>query len=395
MSNNQSLPESMEAYGWPQYLSRSTFTEDPAGTYGRITSRQGPIFHVMGKHGSIPATMAGKLGHGAESDAELPVVGDWVALRSSQIVQVLPRFSALSRKESGASKQPGRTEHGQVLASNIERLILVWPCTKDPRTGGMIARFLASAEASGMKPCLALTKGDLVPPQDGLALKARMEQAWPGLPVWLVSSWHQALSFDPVGNILKGFEPGSTSIMVGLSGAGKSSLLKALLQTGEPEDRERADSIRIQALSEHVNKGRHTTTSRDMFPLPGGSLLIDNPGIREVGLWFDDPDSSILDSSFSLLTEIAQDCQFTDCSHQGEPGCAVTAAIQAGTLPEGILLQYRKLSDELNHLERSRLKPRSGTKQKLAWHEKQTLDSSKNWGKDIQKFLKNKKKEIW
>lgn len=353
------------------------------------------MFHVLTRTGLIMATMAGKLGHGAESDAELPVVGDWVSLRLSQIVGVLPRYSSLARKESGASKQPGRSEHGQVLAANIDRLILVWPCTKDPRTGGMIARFIASAEASNMAPYLVLTKGDLVSPEEGLALKARMESSWRGLPVRLVSSMESTLSFDPLDSLIKDFEPGTTSIMVGLSGAGKSSLLKALLETDPTEGSELAGAIRIQAISNHVNKGRHTTTSRDMFHLPGGSLLIDNPGIREVGLWFDDPESIILDASFALLTEFASQCHFGDCSHQGEPGCAVAEAIRVGSLPEGILLQYRKLQDELRHLERSRLKPKSATKQKLAWHEKQERDSSRSWGKEINKFFKNKKKEIW
>jgi ribosome biogenesis GTPase len=192
---------------------------------------------------------------------------------------------------------------------------------------GRLERFLSLAWESGAQPVVALTKADLVP--DTTFLLADAESAAPGVRVVVVS----ATSGEGVEE-LSAVLAGGTAVLLGQSGAGKSTLTNALLGREVQEG---------QAIRDADGKGRHTTTTRDLLPLPGGGVLIDTPGLRGVGLW--DAEAG-LGQVFSEIEQLAQDCRFQDCSHQSEPGCAVLAALEDGTLQHRRLESYRKLLRE-------------------------------------------------
>jgi ribosome biogenesis GTPase len=192
---------------------------------------------------------------------------------------------------------------------------------------GRLERFLSLAWESGAEPLVVLTKADLVP--DTTHLLADAEAAAPGVQV-VVASAASGEGLEVLGAVLGG----GTSVLLGQSGAGKSTLSNALTGSEVQE---------VQATRDADGKGRHTTTTRDLLALPGGGVLIDTPGLRGVGLW--DAEGGVA-QVFSEIEELARDCRFQDCSHQAEPGCAVLAALEDGTLAHRRLESYRKLLRE-------------------------------------------------
>ncbi len=254
--------------------------------------------------------------------------GDWVAVdpegASPRYVRtVLPRRTAFVRSTSS------KRSEGQILAANVDHAIIAVSLAVDPDLG-RIERFLALAWESGAQPLVVLTKADLVPDATGLAyLVQDVETTAPGVQVLPVS----AVTGDGL-DVLAAVVCDGTSVLLGQSGAGKSTLANALL--GE-------DVMAVRATRDTDGKGRHTTTTRNLFVLPGGGVLIDTPGLRGVGLW--DAESGV-GQVFSEIEELAGRCRFHDCAHHREPGCAVLAAVEAGELPERRLESYRKLMRE-------------------------------------------------
>lgn len=262
------------------------------------------------------------LGAGLYADSVLggPAVGDWVALRDELAVAVLPRTSAFVR--TGA----GRTSTAQVVAANLDVVLVVDALTADPRLR-RVERYLAVAWSSGATPVVVLTKADVCDDVDA-AVQAVREDAL-GVDVLPVSSW-TGDGLDAVRALLR---PGSTAATVGPSGVGKSSLLNALageVVAGTREIRE-------------DGRGRHTTTARELHLLPGGALLVDTPGMRELAL-HDDADG--VATTYADVAELAADCRFRDCTHGNEPGCAVAAAIDDGRLDPARFRGWRKLQAE-------------------------------------------------
>ena len=292
----------------------------------RVAARHhGPceLLTELGRLGGVPA--------GRLEDHELPAVGDWVAARpldgerKAVIEAVLPRRSAFTRKEAWS-----RTV-AQVVAANVDTVFLVTAFGGD-LNGRRLERYLTSAWDSGASPVIVANKADLA--HDRLLELGEVDAVALGVPVLVVS----AATGEGMDELEPHLRPGRTVALLGSSGVGKSTLVnrlagRELLATNE---------IRKDG------RGRHTTTHRELVPLPAGALLIDTPGMRELQLWADE---EVLDSTFAEIAELAAACRFSDCSHEHEPGCAVKSAIADGSLPRERFASYRKLQRELRALE--------------------------------------------
>lgn len=300
----------------------------------RVASISRGVYHLAAAEGEVDARVLKRV---RTSPTGPPAVGDWVVVESfsvpgvdPRIVHVLDRRSRLSRKAAGA-----RTEE-QVVAANVDAVFLVMGLDGDfnPRR---LERFVAMVRESGAEPVVVLTKADLC--ADPEAGRAQAEEAAPGTTVVAVN----ALAGENLAPLATHLAAGGTVAMVGSSGAGKSTLLNALC--GEVV-------MRTAPVRESDDRGRHTTTHRRLVQLPGGGLLIDNPGIRELQLWADDEGS--LEETFDDIEELALQCRFRDCGHGQEPGCGVQAAIRDGSLDPARLRNYDDLREEQRRLEQRR-----------------------------------------
>src|SRR5947209_5929512 len=251
-------------------------------------------------------------------------VGDWVALtaedRSWRLDAVLSRRSSIQRAAVNGESA------AQLLASNVDVMLVVVPAVPEPRLG-MAERLIALAWDSGAMPLVVLTKADLAADADAIVEDLRATA--PGVEVVAVTATRE----DGYAALEEHLSPGRTFCLVGRSGAGKSTLANALLG----EHRFAVTDIRSDG------KARHTTTYRALVVLPSGAVLIDTPGLRGVGLWLG---GEGLDRAFSDIEELASSCRFNDCGHDTEPGCAVQAALDDGTLAERRLQSWRKLQRE-------------------------------------------------
>lgn len=291
-------------------------------TCGRIVLASRDHFFVWTEQGEVEATLGGRLRHVKSC---LPCVGDWIVLREGNvIVDVLPRRTRISRKE------PGRSVREQILAANLDVLFIVSGLDQDynPRR---LERYLVLAKESGTRPVILLNKADLQ--EDPEVFVRRTKEQARGVPVLAVS----ALEKRGLGEICRQVGTGETAALVGSSGVGKSSIVNALLN----EDRQPIAEVR-----EWDGRGRHRTTQRELFLIPGNWFLIDMPGLRELEPWAA-PEQ--VDDAFADIAELAAGCRFRDCTHRAEPGCAVR---NAAGLDQSRLAGYRKLKRELAFLER-------------------------------------------
>ena len=277
--------------------------------------------------GVVRAKPSTHLMKSASSAADLPAVGDWVAVLASDglnislIEVVLDRATAITRRD------PGNTSDLQVLAANIDIVFVVHPIAAWPNLR-RIERELSGAWESGAVPVVVLTKMDLS--ADPGAARAAVESVAIGADVLVVNG----LAGDGIRLILEYISAHRTAVLLGPSGAGKSTLINSLLG----EQRQATRAVRVSD-----GRGVHTTVSRELILMPGGGVLIDTPGLRAFGLT-----GSVegITSVFSDIDEASRSCRFRDCTHSGEPGCAVQAAIDSGTLPRERLASYHKLLGE-------------------------------------------------
>lgn len=325
------MSHELAALGWsPSRAEEFVPYADAGHVPARVAARHRGAYVVHGESGERPAEVAGQLHHLSAGPADLPAVGDWVAVRdapdaaAATIHAVLPRRTAFSRKAAGEAAE-------QVVAANVDVVFLVGAFGPDLNVR-RLERYLAAGWDSGADPVIVLNKSDLA--DDLAGATAAVEAVAIGVPVLVVSAAD--------GSGLEGLAPylagNRTAALLGSSGVGKSSLVNRLLGS------ERQDVAGLRA----DGKGRHTTTYRELIPLPGGGLVLDTPGMRELGLW---EAGDGLDQTFADVTDLAATCRFRDCAHEGEPGCGVLAAVEEGRLAAERLESYRKLLRELRHLE--------------------------------------------
>lgn len=334
-------PEALARWGWNAYfqeflrLEREAGAEDISREVGRLVAPHGALFEVATAAGELLASLTGKLRLAMDAgELSRPAVGDWVILdaRPSEgtatIREILPRRTKLSRKSAG------RATAEQVLAANVDVAFLVSAMTRDLRPR-RLERYLAIAREGGVNPVVVLTKSDLH--EDAEAIRETIETFTGGAKVHAVSNVTGAGLEELDGY----FEGDKTIVLLGSSGVGKSTLINRFLG----RERQATRDLRVDG------KGRHTTTHRELFVRPGGGLVIDTPGMREIGLW--DASEGVGDL-FADLEELAARCRFRDCSHSGEPGCAVEEARRGGAIDAGRVESFQKLRREAAHMERQR-----------------------------------------
>ena len=317
---------SIERYGWSRELDEAFAPLRAEGlSPARVVVQQRGIYTVEADDGERSAEPSGRLRHEAD-EGGLPVAGDWVGLRGTRIEAVLERRTAFVRKAAGEAAVQ------QVVAANFD-LGLVVQALPDDVNPRRLERYVTAVWESGATPVVVLTKTDLA--DDVTAASLEVEAAAPGVSVHAISS----VTGEGVEAVRALLAPNRTAVLVGSSGVGKSTLVNRLLG----EERQAVGGLRADG------RGRHTTTHRELLPIPGGGLLLDTPGMRELGLWAEEES---LETAFDDVISLAADCRFADCTHEHEPGCAVRAAIEEGRLDPARLESFHKLAKELAYLER-------------------------------------------
>jgi ribosome biogenesis GTPase / thiamine phosphate phosphatase len=314
--------ESLTLYGWGPAFADQPF--DPSLLPGRVVASAGDTHTVHLALGSVRASEPGRRRFSNPSSLDRPTVGDWVGLREADgswlVEHLFVRSTSLVRKKAGRSNEP------QVVAANVDTVFVVTAATAElnPRR---LERYLAAVRAGGATPVILLNKVDLVPTPEPF-----LERLPPGVAVHAVSA------LEGIG--LEAIQIGGhrTYAFVGSSGVGKSTIVNAVL--GDVRQR-------VHGLARD-DTGRHTTTHRELFRVADReALVIDTPGMRELGLW----SAAGLDETFADVEDLAGGCRFRDCGHDTEPGCAVQVAIEAGELEPGRLVAWRKLLREARRAE--------------------------------------------
>ncbi|MCW0153879.1 ribosome small subunit-dependent GTPase A [Lactiplantibacillus plantarum] len=328
---------------------QADLTKENGQILGRIIGQHRDWYQVITTAGECSAQVTGKLAYEAASPAAFPAVGDWVCLSSSadnqaQIEVIAPRQSVLAR---GAVNR----QDGQIIATNINTIFICMSLNADFNVR-RLERYLTIAWDSGALPVIVLTKADLC---TDLATKLRaVADVSVGVPT-ITYSVETGQGLDELQPYLT---TGQTVAFVGSSGVGKSTLINRLL--GQ-------DILATKSIRTDDDKGRHTTTSRQLIPLPTGACVIDTPGMRELQIFMGD-----LNQTFAEIAALATQCKFNDCTHTSEPGCAVRAAVEVGTVTSERLQSYQKLQREMSYqglnsrqLEQAKIQRMFGGKQAM------------------------------
>ena len=329
-------------------------TENLPGIPARVTAVHKERYEIVCEHGITHARLKTK--EYFVDTRDFPTAGDFVMVNyiengDSQIIATLPRRTFFSRRE------PGPIPRDQAVAANFDYVFIMQSLNQDfnPKR---LERYLTLAWQSGATPVILLTKADLV--EDYWDYLTRVEQVAMGVNIHVVSA-HTGQGLPRLNAYL---QPGNTVVFLGSSGVGKSSLVNAL--AGE-------EIMAVSAIREEDSKGRHTTTHRQLIRLNSGVMIIDTPGMRELGMW---EVSEGLSDAFADVEQFLGKCRFSDCQHETEPGCAIRAAIASGALEDARWESYRKLKEE-------------------AISKEEMLRRKQEWSKGVAKFTRQRKKEIW
>lgn len=324
----------LEALGWNRFFESQVTAEERKRHYpARVSEEQRGGHRLVTEIGEFKAEVSGKLRYRAGARADLPAVGDWVvadirgAERRATIHRILDRRSKVSRKVAGR----GTSE--QILATNVDTVLLVTSLNRDLSLR-RIERYLTMIWESGASPVVLLNKADLCYHVEGFV--RLVDSVACRTPVHVISALHSTGLED----LASYFEMGRTSVLIGSSGVGKSTLINRLLKE---------DILSVQEIRASDDRGRHNTTSRQLLFLPGGGMIIDTPGLRELQPY--DSEEGV-ERAFEDLEMLAEQCRFRDCQHDSEPGCAVRQASTEGRLDAERLGNYMNLKRELRYLAR-------------------------------------------
>jgi ribosome biogenesis GTPase / thiamine phosphate phosphatase len=314
----------LKNYGWNTFHQQNYILQKGEAA-GRVISIKGFKYELITEKGELETELSGKLLYGSASE-ELPKIGDWVSFLdygdTGYIINVFPRMNALSRKNPGV-----KTER-QVLAANVDHALIVQGLDREFNIM-RLERYLTQVVSCKINPIVILNKADLVGDLD--AYRQQVLKLKRDCRIFFCST----LTGLGISDIKAALQCEKTYIMIGSSGVGKSSLLNVLND---------ATVQRTQSVSDHNYKGTHTTTTRDLFKLPNGSLLIDSPGMREFGLTSEGADSS--SGLFPAIDGFAPSCRYSDCNHVDVSGCAVIEALEKGSLDTQVYDSYIKLMKE-------------------------------------------------
>lgn len=319
----------LEKYGWTQHFADGYEKYARSGYIpGRVILQQRGSYSIMTEQGEVHARPTGRLLHEAD-DIGQPCVGDWVALLMDKkagigtVQAILPRHTAFVRR---AIEDASRAT--QIIAANVDVAFIVTSMNADMNLR-RIQRYLAATRQSGARPVVVLTKSDLCDyPQAKVDEVAALDTACPVIAV-------SAMTGAGLDDVLAQFNAGETCVLIGSSGVGKSTLVNTFLN----EERMVTKEVR-----ENDDQGRHTTSHRELLVLPGGRMMVDTPGIREVGLIDNEEGVSEV---FDDVEQLIQACRFSNCGHTKEPGCAVQGALKTGDLSADRWDHYTKLTTEL------------------------------------------------
>lgn len=345
----------IEDLGWDEFFeaNRPELASD-GFEVARVVAEHKGAYKVIGNKGEYLAKVTGKKMFSASSREDFPAVGDWVAIKEADaenavIQKILQRRTVMKRKYNGKNDV-------QIIAANIDTAFAIESVDRDFNLN-RFERYFAIAKDGGIRPAIILNKTDLISEGELEEKIGQIKKRLGGIDVVVTST----LTSKGLGELEKYLKKGKTYCFLGSSGVGKSSLINRLL--GE-------DAIKTKEIGGRSGRGTHTTTGREMYFIKNGAIVIDNPGVREVGMT---DTSEGIDDFFDEISKLSENCKYADCTHSNEPGCAVLEALRSGELDEGKYANYLSLKKEAEHFE-------------MTEFEKRTK------GKQFGKFMKNTKK---